>query len=194
MVFAPGGKEITMNLQNNRVLFWAVLCFIAVTVTGCGFARSPEDTTRQFMDALKRADEPGVRALMTQTARQRMDKPLNMTRKDSMQYTLGAPVVHDTFAQVPVAVHDGGKDGSITVKMKQDEGEWRVYAIGFALAPGTSEITFDMEHPDAIYGDLFRGLGEGMGAMFKGMGEGMGAMLKGLGEGLQKLQEAPRRP
>ena len=50
-------------------------------------------------------------------------------------------------------------------------------------------LTFDMEHPETLYGELFRGLGEGLGAMFKGMGEGMGAMMKGLGEGVQRMSE-----
>ena len=175
------------TLKYYRIWIVAAVCTVGVALSGCSFKRSPEATTSQFMEALRRADEPAVRSLMTRAARERTNKPLDLGHKDTMQYTLGQPTVHDDTASVPVTIHDNGKTDSITVKMKQDEGEWRVYALGFAVAPGSSEITFDMEHPDALFADIFRGLGEGMGAMFKGMGEGMGAMMKGLGEGVQGM-------
>jgi hypothetical protein len=180
------------GFPQSRVGF-AIIALLVVGLPGCSLKRSPEDVSRQFMEAWRKADEPGMRALMTRTAREKMDRPFDVHQNAGTQYGVGQAAIQDDFAQVPVTVRDDGKEEKITIKLRQDEGEWRVYALTFPLTEGGPEVTFDMEHPEAFYGDLFKGLGQGLGAMFKGMGEGMGAMLKGLGEGLDKLNQATPR-
>ncbi len=87
---------------------------------------------------------------------------------------------------VPVTVKESGKDQPMKFRMRREEGQWRIYAFAVPLTPGGPEMNIDMEHPEAILGEAFKGMAESMAKGMKAMGEGMGAGMRAFGEGMKK--------
>ncbi len=82
---------------------------------------------------------------------------------------------------------------TIVLKMRREEGQWKVWAMRVPLAPGGPNITMDFEHPEAILGEAFKGIGEGIGAAMKGLGEGMVAMFQGMAKGMAEGAKAAEK-
>lgn len=178
-----------MKPQSLLILFVIVVMLTLLGAVLIGSLRhSPEDTARAFMEAMNKADEPAVRATLTKTANQKMEKPLELKADHAMEYTIGQGTVTQNTAQVPVAIkQEDGKEETLHFRLRQEEGQWRIYAMTVPTDPNGTEITLDFEHPETYYGEVFKSLGDSLGAMLQGMGDGLGAMLKGIGDGLQKM-------
>src|ERR1041385_1109107 len=173
-----------------------LLCVAIIYLTGCGFSDESraQTTTRACVEAFQRDDRLAVKETVTAKAWANLSGSLENKepKKDQADFSVGQAVITDDTALVAVTTRDNGKETTGHVKLRREEREWRVYAISFPAGSGGPEVTIDFEHPEAMFGEMFKGLGEAMGAMFKGIGEGMGAMFKGMAEGFQKTsQSAP---
>lgn len=164
---------------------------IGLMPAGCNSdQRAAAYVTQQFLDAGKRGDETAVKATLTAKAQEKWSTMIGSSvtkQNQNAEYTVGDPVITDDIAVVPVQVKAKDQQQEIKVKLRKEEGQWRVYAM---LIPANGiELTLDFENPEEMAGEMFKALGQGMGEMFKamgkGMGEGMGAMMKGMSDGMK---------
>ncbi len=176
---------------------------------GCGPTERQrvQTVSDQFLDAMSREDWDRAKPLLTEKARDAMAgiNPLSQDggtsgeRRVSISspvenYTLGEPGIHEETAAVPVTLT--GTDGSAvgTLRLRREDGEWRVRALrieGENDAPG---ITLDFEDPAAaLLEPAFQAIGEGIGEMLKGVGRGMGAFLQGVEEGAAAAEKSEKR-
>jgi hypothetical protein len=109
-----------------------------------------------------------------------------------IDYTVGEPNVEDTVAAVPVTLTETGHSRLGTLRLRREDGEWRVRALrveGENDAPG---VTLDFENPEAALVEAtFRAVGEGVGLILKDVGKGIGAFLEGMEKGAASPQPSP---
>lgn len=164
-----------------------LLLAVGGTLLGChNDQRASEDTARSFMEAAQKGDEQALKATLTTKAREKLNagtsSRLNLKKNGAGDYTLGQATVDGDTAQVPMTLKREGKETKGHIKLRREEGQWKVYALSAPLVPGGQELTFDLENPEAILGELMKQMPQVMGEGMKTMGEGFKAM----GEGLKK--------
>ncbi|MES2465320.1 MAG: hypothetical protein V4671_32540, partial [Armatimonadota bacterium] len=192
------------NAPLLRIRWLAVSTFctlsIALFVTlaaGCGPSERQrvQTVSDRFMEAMLQEDWDRAKPLLTEKARDAMgrinpfsndeefasDSPSPPVKSSSARdYTIGEPIIEEASAAVPVTLTDAGDVKVGTLRLRREDGEWRVRALrieGENKAPG---MTLDFENPEAaLLEATFRAVGEGVGEMLKGVGKGMGAFLRG---------------
>ena len=90
--------------------------------------------------------------------------------------------------------NDAPKTEIITLKLRRENGEWKIWAMRVPLVPNGPTLTMDFEHPEAVIGDAFKQMGEGVGAAMKGIGQGLGEMFKGIADGARAAEKAANTP
>lgn len=190
-----------------------------VFCAGCGKsdAQQVNETARTFMSGMANDDRTLVEGTLTGLARQKMQEgETSAPNKEGIGhdgYTIGTPHIDGESASVPVTVtkNDGAtppatdtevkpeedaresdkpQTETVTLKFRRENGAWKIWAMRVPFIPGGSNLTMDFEHPEAVVGDAFKGIGEGVGAAMKGFGQGMGAMFKGMAEGAKAAESA----
>lgn len=192
----------------------SLICFCLFSLTaGCGTSERQrvQTVSDQFLEAMTAEDWTRAKPLLTEKARDAMgqnnffapdgtahDTPKASPTAGAETYTIGDPIVEEQTASVPVTMTRAGRTVPGMLRLRREDGEWRVRALrieGEGDAPG---ITLDFENPEAaLLGAAFRALGEGMGEMLKGFGQGMGAFLKGVekaSEPAKKSESSPNTP
>ncbi len=163
----------------------ALALILGLMLAGChNDQRAAETTVRNFMEASKTGDKNGVNATLTTKAREKMQSGTgtNMaTQKagSSADYTIGETTVNGDTAQVPVTVNNNGREQQMTMKLRREDGEWRIYAMAIPLGPGGADFTFDFENPEGSLGEMFKGMGQAMGQALRGMSEGFKQGMQG---------------
>ena len=138
-------------------------------------------------------------------------------------YTIGTPAIDSDSASVPVTIttkgesaepttvtevgedtgegtndalssNDAPKTEIITLKLRRESGEWKIWAMRVPLVPNGPTLTMDFEHPEAVIGNAFKQMGEGVGAAMKGIGQGLGEMFKGIADGARAAEKAANTP
>jgi len=157
------------------------LC-LGLALSGChNDQRAAKDTARNFWEAAKKGDKPGVEATLTKQAREKaLASPVNLPiQGNSVEYTVAEAKVTDDTAEVPVTVKDKGQTQNVQMKLRREDGQWLIYAMSVPLGPTGQQITIDFEHPENFIGDMMR---QGTKALIQDMGQGA----KGMGEGIQQ--------
>lgn len=183
-----------MRNASVRLMGWALLLAVGGTLLGCKSDQSAAtETARQFMEAAQKGDAQALKATLTTKAREKMNagtsSRLNLKKNGTGDYTLGQATVDGDTAQVPMTVKQEGKETQGHVKLRREEGQWKVHALSIALVPGGQEMTLDLENPEAILGELMKQMPQVMGEGMKAMGEGFKAM----GEGFKKAGDEMRK-
>lgn len=183
-----------MRNASVRLMGWALLLAVGGTLLGCRSDQSAAtETARQFMEAAQKGDEQALKATLTTKAREKMNagtsSRLNLKKNGTGDYTLGQATVDGDTAQVPMTLKQSDKETQGHVKLRREEGQWKVYALSIALVPGGQEMNLDLENPEAILGELMKQMPQVMGEGMKAMGEGFKAM----GEGFKKAGEEMRK-
>jgi hypothetical protein len=151
----------------------------------------------QFLDAMAQENWDRAKPLLTEKARDSMGR-INPFAQDKetegkeilspgssiKDYTLGDPVIEGTAAAVPVTLTEADHSRLGTLRLRREDGEWRVRALrieGENDAPGT---TLDFENPETfVIEATFRAVGEGIAEVLKGAGRGIGAFMKEVEKG-----------
>lgn len=173
----------------KRFILVSWVGLLAVGLTGCAISdgQRAQNTAQAFVEAMSREDRQAIKETVTARAWANLSggNENKEPNKEQPTYSVGQAVITDDTAQVPITATENGKETPLHIKLRREDHEWRVYAMSVPSRFGGSELTIDFEHPEEIYGEVFKGMGQAMGAMFKGMGEGLGSMFKGMQEGMQ---------
>ncbi|MBC8101493.1 MAG: DUF4878 domain-containing protein [Cytophagales bacterium] len=184
---------------------------IALSVMGCGRTERQQVQTvsDQFLEAMAQEDWSRAKPLLTEKARDAMGNLNPFQTEQDLQaerpspgpsssasagtYTVGEPNIEEESAAVPVTLSRGGKNSTGTLRLRREDGQWRVRALRIEGPGDEPGITLDFENPQAaLAGMAFRVMGEGVGLLLKGVGQGMGAFLKGVGEGVAAVEKAEK--
>jgi hypothetical protein len=178
---------------------WLALVLPIAMVAGCG-GHDPASRARAFIDALNRDDTAMAESLLTRLAREKVHsddgKTLKLGRKDSngndrkwQDYTVGEAVVDGEIAVVPLTSGVSEKPETMKLKLRKEDGEWRVFALIFPIDRAGVEVTLDLEHPELFAAELLKivpkALEEGGKALVKSM-EALGQGLAKMGEGFAR--------
>ncbi len=193
-------------------LFCTLGLVILLTLTG-GCRETERQRVRtvsdQFLDAMAQEDWSRAKPLLTEKARDAMGNtdlfaPKEASEKGSPaasatsaaeDYTIGEPRIEDSAAAVPVTFTHKGTTSEGTLRLRREDGEWRVRALRIEGENNSPGITLDFENPEgALLGAAFRAFGEGMGEMLKGFGKGMGAFFDGIEKGSAAMKKSEIAP
>lgn len=172
----------------------ALLVVIIVLVLGVRWAlasRAAHDATRasevvrSFINSVSHNDDATALSTLTRAARAQIGGNVGARThtSGSTDYQVGDAHVQGDAAQVPVEFKTAQGAQQARFLLRREEGAWKLYGIALK-APDGADITFDMEHPAAVFGDLMREVGKGIGQAMKGAGEGAAAALQGFADGL----------
>jgi hypothetical protein len=173
---------------------------------GCGPSERQrvQTVSDQFLDAMSQEDWNRAKPLLTEKARDAMggvDPFSDSSGTDSEKqasssprtetYTVGEPSIEDTLASVPVTLVRGDRTNLGMLRLRREDGEWRVRALRIEGEGDRPGVTLDFEEPGAaLLGAAFRAVGEGIGEMLKGIGQGMEAFMEGIGKGAAAMEKA----
>jgi hypothetical protein len=180
---------------------FCTLSFALLLTLAAGCAPSERQRVQtvsdQFLDAMAQEDWDRAKPLLTEKARDSMGRinPFTQDRETEGEktlagrskikdYTLGDPVIEDTAAAVPVTLTEADHLRLGTLRLRREDGEWRVRALrieGENDAPGA---TLDFENPESFLIEAtFRAVGEGIAEILKGAGRGIGAFIREVEKG-----------
>ena len=193
----------------KAVFSFATLTIVVLLMLTTGCRETERQRVRtvsdQFLDAMSQEDWSRAKPLLTEKARDAMGNvnlfankekaddgnPAPSAASGADDYTIGEPRIDDSDASVPITFTRKGKTSDGKLRLRREDGEWRVRSLRIEGENDLPGITLDFENPEgALLGAAFRAFGEGMGAMLKGFGEGMGAFLKGVEKG-SAVRESP---
>ena len=132
---------------------------------------TPEDVAARVMDAASTQDEEAFMAVLTAKARESLasDDEGSFGGQDYDSYEIGDATIEGTEASVPVEAVEAGATEKLNLKLRQEDGAWRLYAMGMELAPG-NEMTINFENIGEMMQGMVEGLGEALGdALVSGM-------------------------
>ncbi len=144
----------------------------AVTQTpaaSSGPAQSPAQVAEAFMQATSSGDQAAFLALLTAKARESLESAGDnggFTGESFDSYTIGDAAVAGTEATVPVHAVQDGEPQNASLKMRQEDGAWRVYGMAMEMAPG-SEITINLERVGEMVEQMATALGDAIGQGFE---------------------------
>lgn len=197
----------------SRWLATAAFCTLGFALlltgaAGCGPSERQrvQTVSDQFLDAMSQENWSRAKPLLTEKGRDAMGS-VNPFADDSETggekqaassprtetYTVGEPKIDDTLAAVPVTLVSGDQTQTSlgTLRLRREDGEWRVRALRIEGEDDSPGITLDFENPGAaLLGAAFRAVGEGIGEMLKGIGQGMGAFMEGIEKGAAAMEKA----
>lgn len=184
------------------LLFLCGFLGVAALARGTDSHRASE-TARTFAAAFDRGDTDACQGTLTRAARERLSEWGALSRDRhhdghhgaTKEFRVGTPLINGDQATVTVTeITPDGEGGNrspqqATVRMRREDGAWRVYAMTLPLEAGLSPVTLDFEHPEAIVSELMRATGEAtgraMGAFARGMEQGMKAFQQGFEQGMR---------
>jgi hypothetical protein len=111
--------------------------------------------------------------------------PVGKGRNGSSSFTVGEPVVQEDTATVPVILKDQNGSTDAALKLRREEGEWRVRGIALATYPGGPQFNLNFENPQSVIPEAFRAAGFALGQVTRGMEAGAAAFAKGFEQGYQ---------
>lgn len=156
----------------------AVLCSVALA--GChSDKQQAAAVTGQFMDAMKTGNTAQLKSLLTKKSVEKWNdefgKSMTSQTTQDGEYKLGDAEITDDTAAVPVTITSTKHPApqTIKIKLRKEDGQWKVYAMSFAT-PGGPEMTMDFENPEAFLQDLMKAMGGALQKMGSGMQGGGG--------------------
>ena len=181
-----------------RVLSLPLIAVVCCLSTGCATDTSrARESARVFLSAANRGDSAAMLPVTTLAARSYVTKITPESMPSQSSFTLGDPIIKDRSAEVPVVAQgEDSKSYSVTVFLRYEEKEWRVWGMRTQLTNG-GELMLDLEHPDrmagALLGVAFSELAKKLENTSKGaektgraFGEALGGFVKGFSEGVEK--------
>jgi hypothetical protein len=179
--------------------------FLLAFAAGCGPTERQrvQTVSDQFLDAMSQEDWNRAKPLLTEKAREAMGSinpfPQNSDANGTSRvpasprianYTIGEPNIDDTAAVIPVTLTYADQSTLGTLRLRRENGEWRVGALRIEGGNDAPGITLDFENPQAaLLEATFRAVGEGVGEILKGVGKGMGAFLQGVEKGVAAMEK-----
>ena len=131
--------------------------------------QGPAEVAKSFMEATAAADEEAFKELLTEKARESLESMGDdgkFTGEDFESYTIGEETIQGEEATVAVSAVSEGETQNVNLKMRREHENWRVYAMGVALAPG-SEMTMNLEQMGAMVEQMATALGDAIGQGFE---------------------------
>ena len=126
---------------------------------------TPEEVAAAFFDAGKAGDEELFASYMTAKARQDLASDpgsgISLSGDSVGEYTVDAATVDGDRALVPVMFMQSGTEQNGTLKMRLDNGPWRIYAISLTMAEGM-EITINFEQMESMMQSFTESVGESL--------------------------------
>lgn len=150
---------------------------------------TPARTADAFLQAAQKGDSAAYEAAFTRKAREagkQAGMPLRVEVTPAgdedlrKRLRVGATQVEGETAEVTL-VDPSAPEGSLPLKLKmrKDEGQWRICAVVAPIAGTDTQVTLDYENPASIPADLLAGMARGWGSRV------IGAGLRAIGEGLK---------
>ena len=146
-----------------------------------GPTASPDQVAEGFLTAMQRDDAAKVKGFLTTKARQALndDEGFQFNGGDVESFEVGQPEINGGSASVPVQVTEKGQTQNMTLKMRQDGGQWRIHGFGVSMG-GSAEFTIDLEGMDEMMNELGEAMAEELGqAMTEGFEQAMADMENG---------------
>jgi hypothetical protein len=134
-------------------------------------SETPEDVAARVMEAASTQDEEAFMAALTAKARASLasDDNGSFGGQDYDSYEIRNATIEGAEASVPVEAVSAGDTETLNLKLRQEDGAWRLYAIGMELAPG-NEMTINFENIGEMLQGMVEGMGEALGeALTSGM-------------------------
>ncbi len=130
-------------------------------------SESPEQVAERLMQAAATQDEAAFLAVLTKKAREALgaDQSGSFSGQEYDSYTIGDAVIDGGEASVPVEAVNAGEPESLNLKMRNEDGAWRLYAMAMVLAPDT-EMTVNFENMGEMLQELAEGMGDAIGEVF----------------------------
>ncbi len=150
---------------------------------------TPAKAADAFLQATQRGDSAAYEAAFTRKAREagkQAGMPLRVEVTPAgggdqrKRLRVGDTHLDGEIAEVTLVDPSAPEESlPLKLKMRKDEGEWRVFAVVAPIAGTGTQVTLDYENPASIPADLLTGMARGWGAKVIGQG------LKAIGEGLK---------
>lgn len=150
---------------------------------------TPAKTADAFLEATQKGDSAAYEAAFTRKAREAGKQagiPLRVEvtpagdEGQRKRLRVGSTQVEGETAEVTLVDPSAPEQSlPLKLKMRKDEGQWRIFAVVAPIAGADTQVTLDYEHPASIPADLLTGMARGWGAKVIGQG------LKAIGEGLR---------
>ena len=175
---------------------FAVAFLLMAFAGGCGVnnEQMAQESARQFVLAMESGSSDAARETMTATAKRKMaDYPQFWgDRHPVASHTIGRPAIEGEFATVPLTLQEGDESQNAEVKLRLEEGKWRVHALVLNATKDSPARTMDFENPDTELSQAFHDAGKAVGVAAKEFTHGMTTFLKGMTEGLSTAQKGVR--
>ncbi len=166
-------KSHVQGERSMRSIFVAVCALGMIAGLGCSpasdvqplpQAETPEQVADRVMQAASSKDEDAFMAILTTKARESLSSGDNGSfgGQEYDSYEVGEPVIDGAEASVPVSAVKGGEPENVNLKMRQEDGAWRLYAMGMVVGPDT-EMTVNFENIGQMMQELTAGLGDALG-------------------------------
>ena len=187
-----------MRQGRGLVLLGLSVFVSAAVLAGCGPSDSQkaQRTARTFIAAMQDGDRAAVERIITRAARERVGAsgivPERKDGKSGSGFSLGEPVVQGDTAIVPATLTEKDRNAEVTIRLRREEKEWRVYAMTVPMIPGGPPLTCDFEHPEAAFADSFREMGRAAGYMAAGMAKAAEGFAQGFQESANQMAEQAR--
>ena len=181
-----------MQRWSAPILAAGTLCIVIAVFALLGGCKSDSSRAREtantFLSAFQRADRPAAEAQLTRVARERgwIGEEIAKTRSHDTGFTLGEPQIEKDTAQVPVTFTSESKPTEGFLRLRREEGAWRVWGLTFRQ--DGVEFTLDFEHPENMLGDVGRVVGQALGSALRDAARGMESFFTGLSQGATETQ------
>lgn len=187
------------RIDTFQILCALTLLLLGLLVGGCGLnsEQAAQETTRRFVNAMETGNRTEFLDTLTATANRKMMEYPSFVPEPSeaakTKYTVGRPAIQREYASVPVTLEHDKAVTNATLRLRFEEGNWRVASLQLHENSNSPEVTMDFENPDADIVNTFRGLGQTMGAVMRGLGQGVGAFLRGMRDGMDTVRSEVRK-
>lgn len=126
-----------------------------------------EEVARLFLEAGSSSDREAFLGLLTAEARAAMGADESgRPGAPPGPFTIGRAVVEGELARVPVTTTEGGVEQRAELRMRLEEGAWRVFGVALTIVPGQPEFFMDFEHPEAVLDVITDAFQEGLEQAF----------------------------
>lgn len=129
---------------------------------------TPEETATAFMDAGLAGDREKLESLLTAKALEGLntgDSGMNVNEMSYEEYTVGESELTDDGADVALEVIENGATQNMKLKMREEGGAYRVFAVSVVLGEGM-EMTINLEEIGDMLTSMVEGFGEALEETF----------------------------
>lgn len=129
---------------------------------------TPEETATAFIEAGMAGDREAIESLLTAKALEGMnsgDSGMNVNEMSYEEYTVGESELTDEGADVSIEVTENGETQTMKLKMRDEDGAYRVFAVGVVLGEGM-EFTINLEEIGEMLTSMVEGFGEALEETF----------------------------